>query len=54
LDDLDVDFLSMVEVLVAAEERFVVRFNDGALPELKTVSDAVAFIERQSAAAVTQ
>jgi acyl carrier protein len=43
-DDLDVDSLSMVEVVVAAEERFVVKIPDEAVTDLVTVGDAVNFI----------
>ena len=45
-DDLDVDSLSMVEVVVAAEEKFEVKIPDDEVKNLKTVGDAVAFIER--------
>src|SRR3954454_2277861 len=45
-DDLDVDSLSMVEVVVAAEEEFDVKIPDDEVKNLKTVGDAVAFIER--------
>ena len=45
-DDLDVDSLSMVEVVVAAEERFGVQIPDDDVKQLKTVGDAVAYIER--------
>ena len=45
-DDLDVDSLSMVEVVVAAEEKFGVRIPDDDVKNLKTVGDAVAYIER--------
>jgi acyl carrier protein len=45
-DDLDVDSLSMVEVVVAAEERFGVQIPDDEVKGLKTVGDAVAYIER--------
>jgi acyl carrier protein len=44
-DDLDVDSLSMVEVVVAAEEQFGVKIPDEEVKNLKTVGDAVAFIE---------
>ena len=50
-DDLDVDSLSMVEVVVAAEEKFDVRIPDDAVKDLKTVGDAVAYIEKAQAAA---
>lgn len=45
-DDLDVDSLSMVEVVVAAEEQFGVKIPDDEVKNLKTVGDAVAYIER--------
>ena len=43
-DDLDVDSLSMVEVVVAAEERFGIKIPDEAVTDLVTVGDAVNFI----------
>ena len=42
--DLDVDSLTMVEVVVACEERFDVRIPDEALEGLRTVGDAVDFL----------
>lgn len=45
-DDLDVDSLSMVEVVVAAEEKFGVKIQDDEVQGLKTVGDAVRFIQR--------
>jgi acyl carrier protein len=44
-DDLDVDSLSMVEVAMAAEEKFGVKIPDDELPKLRTVGDAVSYIE---------
>jgi acyl carrier protein len=44
-DDLDVDSLSMVEVVVAAEEKFGVKIPDDQVKDLRTVGDAVAYIE---------
>jgi acyl carrier protein len=44
-DDLDVDSLSMVEVVVAAEEKFNVKIPDNEVQNLKTVGDAVNYIE---------
>ncbi len=44
-DDLDVDSLSMVEVGVAAEEQFSVKIPDNEVQTLKTVGDAVSYIE---------
>ena len=46
VDDLDIDSLSMVEVVVAAEEQFGVKIPDDEVKNLKTVGDAVAFIEK--------
>lgn len=48
-EDLDVDSLSMVEVVVAAEERFGVKIPDDQVSELATVGDAVNFIVKASA-----
>ena len=48
-DDLDVDSLSMVEVVVAAEERFGVKIPDDEVQNLKTVGDAVTFIDKAQA-----
>lgn len=49
-DDLDVDSLSMVEVVVAAEEKFDVRIPDDEVKNLRTVGDAVSYIEKAQAA----
>ena len=43
-DDLDVDSLSMVEVVVAAEEKFGVKIPDEEVTKMGTVGDAVNFI----------
>ena len=48
-DDLDIDSLSMVEVVVAAEEKFDVKIPDDEVKNLATVGDAVAYIERAKA-----
>jgi acyl carrier protein len=48
-DDLDVDSLSMVEVVVAAEERFDVKIPDDDVQNLRTVGDAVSYIEKGQA-----
>jgi acyl carrier protein len=48
-DDLDVDSLSMVEVVVAAEERFGVKIPDDDVQNLRTVGDAVSYIEKGQA-----
>ena len=46
VDDLDVDSLAMVEIIVGCEEKFGVTIPDEDSKNLKTVGDAVAFIER--------
>lgn len=45
-DDLDVDSLSMVEIATAVEDKFGVAIPDDELANLKTVGDAVTFIEK--------
>ncbi len=47
--DLDVDSLSMVEIVVAAEEKFGVRIPDNDVKNLKTVGDAVDYIDNAQA-----
>jgi len=48
-EDLDVDSLSMVEVVVAAEEKFGVKIPDDEVQNLKTVGDAVSYIIKAQA-----
>ena len=50
-DDLDIDSLSMVEVIVAAEEKFNVRIPDDDAAKLSTVGDAVDYIKKAGASA---
>jgi acyl carrier protein len=45
VDDLDVDSLSMVEVVMAAEDKWGVKIPDSEVKNLKTVGDAVAYID---------
>jgi acyl carrier protein len=47
-DDLDVDSLSMVEVAMAAQDKFGVTIPDEEIKNLKTVGDAVNFIAKNS------
>jgi len=49
VDDLDIDSLSMVEVVVAAEEKFGVKIPDDDVKGLKTVGDAVSYIANAGA-----
>jgi acyl carrier protein len=48
-DDLDNDSLSMVEVVVAAEEKFSVKIPDDDVKDLRTVGDAVTYIAQAGA-----
>ncbi|GAA4378936.1 MULTISPECIES: acyl carrier protein [Actinomadura] len=45
IDDLDIDSLSMVEIAVAAQDRFNVEIPDDELRNLKTVKDVVNFVQ---------
>ena len=44
-DDLDIDSISMMTIVVNAEEKFDVRIPDEEVKNLATVGDAVKFIE---------
>ena len=48
-DDLDIDSLSMMTIVVNAEEKFGVRIPDDEVKNLKTVRDAVGFISSAQA-----
>ncbi len=48
-EDLDVDSLSMVEIIYACEDKFGVSIPDEDSKNLRTVGDAVAYIERAQA-----
>ncbi len=43
-EDLDIDSLSMMTIVVNAEEKFGVRIPDDDVKNLKTVRDAVTYI----------
>ena len=44
VDDLDIDSLSMVEIAVAAQDKFGVEIPDDQLKNLKTVQDVVNYV----------
>ena len=46
VDDLDIDSLSMVEIAVAAQDKFVVEIPDDQLKDLKTVQDVIDYVRR--------
>jgi acyl carrier protein len=49
VDDLDIDSLSMVEIAVQTEDKYGVKIPDEDLASLKTVGDAVAYIQKLEA-----
>ena len=51
VDDLDIDSLSMVEIAVAAQDKFGVEIPDDQLKNLKTVQDVVLFVQRSGVSA---
>jgi acyl carrier protein len=48
VDDLDIDSLSMVEIAVAAQDKFGVEIPDDQLKDLKTVQDVVNFVSKSA------
>ncbi|WP_138413319.1 acyl carrier protein [Sinomonas gamaensis] len=48
-DDLDIDSISMMTIVVNAEEKFGVRIPDEEVKNLSTVGDAVDFIAKAQA-----
>ena len=48
-DDLDIDSISMMTIVVNAEEKFGVTIPDDEVKNLKTVGDAVTFITSNQA-----
>jgi acyl carrier protein len=45
VDDLDIDSLSMVEIAVAAQDKFGVEIPDDQLKDLKTVQDVITYVK---------
>jgi acyl carrier protein len=48
VDDLDIDSLSMVEIAVAAQDKFGVEIPDDQLKDLTTVQDVVNFVSKNA------
>ncbi|GAA3034269.1 meromycolate extension acyl carrier protein AcpM [Gordonia defluvii] len=46
VDDLDIDSLSLVEIAVQIEDKYGVKVPDEDLAGLRTVGDAVAYIQK--------
>jgi acyl carrier protein len=51
VDDLDIDSLSMVEIAVAAQDKFGVEIPDDQLKDLKTVQDVINYVKRSAVSA---
>jgi acyl carrier protein len=51
VDDLDIDSLSMVEIAVAAQDKFGVEIPDDQLKDLKTVQDVMDYVKRSAVSA---
>lgn len=49
VDDLDIDSLSMVEIAVQTEDKYGVKIPDEDLAGLRTVGDAVGYIQKLAA-----
>jgi acyl carrier protein len=50
VDDLDIDSLAMVEIAVAAQDKFGVEIPDDQLKDLATVQDVVNFVTKNTEA----
>lgn len=48
-EDLDIDSLSMMQIVVEAEDKFGVKIPDEAVKDLRTVQDAVDFVKNAQA-----
>jgi acyl carrier protein len=48
VDDLDIDSLSMVEIAVAAQDRFGVEIPDDQLKDLTTVADVMTYVGKNA------
>jgi acyl carrier protein len=48
VDDLDIDSLSMVEIAVAAQDKFGVEIPDDQLKDLTTVQDVVTYVAKNA------
>ncbi|GAB2663130.1 meromycolate extension acyl carrier protein AcpM [Nocardia goodfellowii] len=49
VDDLDIDSLSLVEIAVQLEDKYEVKIPDEDLASLRTVGDAVAYVQKMEA-----
>ncbi|MET8653916.1 meromycolate extension acyl carrier protein AcpM [Nocardia aurea] len=49
IDDLEIDSLSLVEIAVQLEDRYEVKIPDEDLSSLRTVGDAVSYVQKMEA-----
>ncbi|MFJ1460463.1 meromycolate extension acyl carrier protein AcpM [Nocardia sp. N2S4-5] len=49
VDDLDIDSLSQVEIAVQLEDKYSVKVPDEDLASLRTVGDAVTYVQQMEA-----
>ncbi|WP_067570204.1 meromycolate extension acyl carrier protein AcpM [Nocardia acidivorans] len=49
-EDLEIDSLSLVEIAVQLEDKYSVKIPDEDLASLRTVSDAVTYVQRMESA----
>jgi acyl carrier protein len=46
IDELGISSLSLVEIIISAEDKFSVEIPDEALKDLRTVQDFVSYVQR--------
>ncbi|MEU7140263.1 meromycolate extension acyl carrier protein AcpM [Nocardia sp. NPDC046473] len=49
VEDLDIDSLSLVEIAVQLEDKYEVKIPDEDMASLRTVGDAVAYVQKMEA-----
>ncbi|WP_378730523.1 meromycolate extension acyl carrier protein AcpM [Nocardia brasiliensis] len=49
IEDLDIDSLSLVEIAVQLEDKYGAKIPDEDLASLRTVGDAVAYVQKMEA-----
>jgi acyl carrier protein len=52
VEDLDIDSLTMVEIIVSTQDKFGIEIPDADLKDLRTVQDVVDYIQRAQRSSV--